>query len=570
VLSLGQPTLTTALAVCPAPRLCREVLVRSVRSVIGLLSLLSSASPSIASAQAFDIVEADITSVQRAITSNRLTCRALVQHYLDRIAAYDRVGPTLHAIQHVNVRALQEADSLDALPRSQPRGPLHCVPVLVKDQVNTRDMPTSYGSVLFRDFVPQRDATIVERLEAAGAIILAKASMGEFAGRYVSSASGIIRNAYDPTRNPSGSSSGTGAGIAANFGLVGIGEDTGGSIRGPAAVHALVGLRPTLGLVSVHGMLPANPTQDVLGPMTRTVEDAARVLDVIAGYDAKDPITAHAVGRMPTSYRTALRPDALRGRRVGVLRTRRDSTSELRNARRDTTLSRDSIRVLEARVRERHAEYAKAAPVFDAALDSLRVLGVTVIDSVVIPPVSGRRVGNSFETEPSTNAFLAEQPNAPVRTWQEILLSGTVNPWRARAMMEYVGKTMDDADYLAVLRYREAQRTAVLQLMADQRLDALVYATYDAAPTRIADDVLTNPRPDDGYGLGDNRGLSPSTGFPAITVPAGFTSDGLPIGLELLGRAWSDDQLLAFAYAFEQRTRHRRPPTTTPPLPARR
>jgi Asp-tRNA(Asn)/Glu-tRNA(Gln) amidotransferase A subunit family amidase len=222
--------------------------------------------------------------------------------------------------------------------------------------------------------------------------------------------------------------------------------------------------------------------------------------------------------------------------------------------------------VLEARVRARHAEYAKAAPVFDAALDTLRALGATVVDAVTIPPVEGRRVGNAFETEPATNAYLADFANPPARTLQEILLSGTVNPWRARAMMDYVGKSMDDPDYLAVLRYRDAQRTAVLQLMADERLDALVYATYDAAPTPIAPDVLTNPRPDDGYGLGDNRGLSPSLGFPAITVPAGFTVDGLPIGLELLGRAWTDGELLAWAYAFEQRTRHRRPPGTTPRL----
>jgi len=517
-------------------------------------------------AQSFDVVETTVRDVQAALAAGTITCRALVQQHLDRIAAYDRTGPTLHAIQHVNARALATADSLDALPRAHTRGSLHCIPVLLKDQVETRAMPTSYGSLLFRDFVSGRDATIVTRLERAGAIILAKASMGEFAGRYVSSASGIIRNAYDPSRNPSGSSSGTGAGVAASFGVVGIGEDTGGSIRGPAAVHALVGLRPTLGLVSVFGMLPANPTQDVLGPMTRTVDDAARVLDVIAGYDPRDPRTAHAVGHVPESYRTALRPDALRGRRIGVLRSRRDSSAELRAARRDTTLSADSVAMLEARVRARHAEYAKAAPVFDAALDTLRALGATVVDAVTIPPVEGRRVGNAFETEPATNAYLADFANPPARTLQEILLSGTVNPWRARAMMEYVGKSMDDPDYLAVLRYRDAQRTAVLQLMADERLDALVYATYDAAPTPIAPDVLTNPRPDDGYGLGDNRGLSPSLGFPAITVPAGFTVDGLPIGLELLGRAWTDGELLAWAYAFEQRTRHRRPPGTTPRL----
>ncbi len=522
-------------------------------------------------AQPFEVVEATIADVQQALASGRLTCRAVVQQYLDRIDAYDATGPAFNSIQHRNARALVEADSLDALPRAQRRGPLHCVPVLLKDQLETRDMPTTYGSALFRNFVPQRDATIVQRLEAAGAIILAKTTMGEFAGRYVGSAAGIVRNAYDPTRNPSGSSAGTGTAVAANLGLIGIGEDTGGSIRGPAAVNALVGLRPTLGLVSVFGMMPANPTQDVLGPMTRTVEDAARVLDVIAGYDPRDPITARSVGNRPASYRDALqasarRTEALRGVRVGVLRTRRDSVADLRAARRDSTLSPDSVARLEARVRARHAEFAKGGAVFERALGELRALGAEVVDSLVVPPVSGRRVGNDFETEEATDTYLAQHPNAPVRTFKEIMLAGVVNPWRARSMIQYVGKTTRDADYLVVLQNREAQRTAVLALMADHQLDALVYATYDAAPTRIAQDVLTNPRPDDEYGLGDNRGLSPTLGFPALTVPAGFTSDALPIGLELLGRPFSEARLLGIGHAYEQGTRHRRPPATAPSL----
>lgn len=545
--------------------------MRALRTPFVLLTLTAAFAVRPLAAQPFEVVETTIADVQQALSSGRLTCRALVDRYLARIAAYDRTGPAFTSIQHVNARALLEADSLDALPRTQPRGALHCVPVLLKDQVETRDMPTTYGSALFRDFVPRRDATIVERLEAAGAIILAKTTMGEFAGRYVGSAAGIVRNAYDPTRNPSGSSSGSGTAVAANLGLVGIGEDTGGSIRGPAAVNALVGLRPTLGLVSVFGMMPANPTQDVLGPMTRTVEDAARVLDVIAGYDPRDPITARTVGNRPASYVTALRATprgtpALRGVRVGVLRTRRDSAADLRAARRDSSLTPDSVARLEARVRARHAEFAKGGAVFERALGELRALGAEVVDSLAIPPVPGRRVGNDFETEEATNAYLAQHPNAPVRTFKEILLAGVVNPWRGRAMIEYVGKTTRDPDYLAVLQFREAQRTAVLALMADHQLDALVYATYDAAPTRIADDVLTNPRPDDEYGLGDNRGLSPSLGFPALTVPAGFTSDALPIGLEFLGRPFSEARLLGIGHAYERATTHRRPPATAPAL----
>ncbi len=518
-------------------------------------------------AQSFEIAEATIASVHAALDANRLTCRSLVQHYLDRIAAYDKAGPALNAIQHVNLRALTEADSLDALQRSGgARGSLHCVPVLLKDQVETRDMPTTYGSALFKDFVPLRDATIVTKLENAGAIILAKATMGEFAGRYVGSGAGIVRNAYDPTRNPSGSSSGSASGVAANFALVGIGEDTGGSIRGPAAVSSLVGLRPTLQLVSRFGMMPANPTQDVLGPMTRTVTDAARVLDAIAGYDPNDPITAAAVENVPSTYTAALNTNALRGARIGVLRARRD-TSTVRA--RDSVLS-DSAARADSVARARNAEFGKVLPLMDRALADLRAQGAEVVDSLSMPTVPGRRVGNNFETEEATDRYLAEHPNAPVTSLKEIMLAGVVNPWRARSMIDYIGKTTNDPDYLAVMLYRDAMRTAVLKLMADHRLDALVYLTYDAATTPIAADVLTNPRPTDGYGLGDNRGLSPTIGFPALTVPAGFTVDELPIGLEFLGRPFAEAKLLGFAFAYEQATKHRRAPATTPALTPRR
>ncbi|HSE52905.1 MAG TPA: amidase family protein [Gemmatimonadales bacterium] len=495
-------------------------------------------------AQKFEVMETTIAGVHAGFTSGKLTCRALVQAYLDRIAAYDKTGPALNAIQFVNPRALEQADSLDAVWRGKsPRGSLHCVPVLLKDQVETSTMPTTYGSALFKDFVPKRDATIVRRLQGAGAIILAKTTMGEFAARFVGSAFGIVRNAYDPTRNPSGSSGGSASGVAANFGLVGIGEDTGGSIRGPAAVSSLVGLRPTTPLVSRFGMMPANPSQDTMGPITRCVADAARVLDVIAGYDPEDPVTAETVGHVPASYLAALKPNALRGVRVGVIRTRRDSAV--------------------ARAPE---EFAKVRVVLEQALADLRKLGAEVVDSLVIPTLANVRVGNDFETEQATDAYLAQHPTAPVKTLKDILLAGTVNPWRARGLMDLVGKRTTDPGYLTVIQQRAGLRIAVLKAMADARLDAIVYATYDAPPTPIAEDVLTNSRTADAYGRGDNRGLSPTIGFPALTVPAGFTSDSLPVGLEFLGRPFAEAALLGYAFAYEQATKHRRPPKTTPGL----
>jgi Asp-tRNA(Asn)/Glu-tRNA(Gln) amidotransferase A subunit family amidase len=245
-------------------------------SAIVVAALLASSVPR-AAAQApsaagtpsgFHVLEATIGDVQAALKSGQLTCRTLVGLYLKRIEAYEKLGPKLNAVQSINPHALSEADRLDAALRSSgPVGALHCIPVLVKDQVETSDMPTTYGSLVFKDFVPRRDATIVTRLKEAGAVSVGKTNMGEFASRYVGSAFGAIRNPYDPRRNPSGSSGGTGAGIAANYAVVGIGEDTGGSIRGPAAVASLVGLRPSVPLVSRFGMMPAKPTQDTLGPM---------------------------------------------------------------------------------------------------------------------------------------------------------------------------------------------------------------------------------------------------------------------------------------------------------------
>jgi Asp-tRNA(Asn)/Glu-tRNA(Gln) amidotransferase A subunit family amidase len=498
-----------------------------------------------ASAQRFELVEATITSVHQALASGRLTCRTLVQGYLDRIAAYDQAGPALNTIQHLNPRAPELADSLDAVMRAKGRlGRLHCVPVLLKDQVETREMPTSYGSALFKDFVPTRDATIVTRLQAAGAIILAKTTMGEFAARYVGSAFGVVRNAYDPRRNPSGSSGGTGAGVAANFGLVGIGEDTGGSVRGPAAVNGLVGLRPTLQLVSRHGMLPANPTQDTMGPMARSVMDAALLLDVMVGYDPQDPITAYAVGQVPPSYAATLRPDALRGTRIGVLREPMDTAA-----------------------RPGSEDYAKVDVVVNQAIADLRALGATIVDTLTIDSLGTvRDVDNDYETERATDDYLKQHPNAPVKSFKEIMLSGVVTPARARGMMDLVGKTTQDPGYLTVIHRRERLRLAVLKAMADQQLDAIVYPTFNHPPMPIPDDILVNARPADRYGEGDNRALSPAIGFPALTVPAGLSAEGLPVGIEFLGRPFSEARLLSFGYAYEQATHRRRPPTTTAPL----
>ena len=520
----------------------------TIRATAGGVAIVLLAT-GVSTAQSFRLLEATIDDVQASLSSGEISCRELVERYLARIEAYDEQGPELNAIQHVNPRALEEADELDtAFAASGPVGPLHCVPVLLKDQVETSDMPTTYGSATFADFVSGRDATIVTRMKQAGAIILAKATMGEFAFGYVGSASGVIRNAYDPTRHPSGSSGGTGAGIAANLGLVGIGEDTGGSIRGPSAVHSLVGLRPTVPLVSRFGMMPATPANDTLGPMTRTVADAAILLGVLAGYDPNDPITADSVGRVPESYRMFLDRDGLTGARIGVIRQPMDPRADPESD-----------------------DYRKVKAVIDQALEDIASLGAEVVDPVVVPHielVDATYANNRFETEQAIDDYLAKLPNAPVSSLREILLAGMVTPSRARSLMNVVGQSTRDLSYLEFLLAREEIRQSVLTVMAEARLDALVYATFDHQLSLIPPGALTNTETDDGYSWGNNRRLSPLITFPAITVPAGYTADDLPVGLELLGRAFSEGMLLRFAYAYEQATQRRRPPTTTPPLSA--
>jgi Asp-tRNA(Asn)/Glu-tRNA(Gln) amidotransferase A subunit family amidase len=511
------------------------------------LAVAAAVSRGLAQPPALDPLEAGIDDVRTALVERRVTCRSLVEQYLRRIEAYDKAGPALNAVQTVNGNALQEAERLDArFTASGAVGPLHCVPVLLKDQIEMRELPTTYGSIVFKDFVPQRDATVVKKLREAGAIIVAKSTMGEFASGYVGSAFGVARNAYDPTRVPSGSSGGTAAGVAAGFATVGIGEDTGGSIRGPASVHSLVGLRPTVPLVSRFGMMPARPTTDTIGPIVRSVRDAAMVLDVLAGFDPDDPVTAAAAGHVPETYTEWLGVDSLKGARLGVVRDPLDPKADVASD-----------------------DFKQVRSVIDRAIADLRRLGAEVVDRVTIRDIAARSArvydDNVFETEAATDAYLAQHANSPARTLREILVSGKVAPARARVLMGVLGHTPRDAGYLDLLLEREALRRDVLMSMASQRLDALVYATFDQQPIKIVPDVTTRTVLDSA-GPGNNRRLSPVLGFPAISVPAGFTAAGLPVGLELMGREFSEPRLIALAYAYEQGTRHRKPPSTTPAL----
>jgi Asp-tRNA(Asn)/Glu-tRNA(Gln) amidotransferase A subunit family amidase len=502
----------------------------------------------------FDVTETTIDSVHKAFASHKLTCGELVQAYIDRINAYDKPADgklATNAIQTVNATALTRAAELDAAYAKSSRltGPLHCIPVLVKDQVETADMPTTYGSAIFKDFQSGRDATIIAKLRAAGAVILAKTNMGEFASGYSGSAFGVCRNPYDLTRSPSSSSCGTGAGIAANYGAVGIAEDTGGSVRGPAGANNLVGLRPTTPLISRYGMMPATPTRDTLGPLTRTVKDAAIVTSVIAGYDPNDPLTAYSVGRMPADgkYEDHLSKDALKGKRIGVIRETMASDTD------PTT-----------------PDYARVRAVVDKAYADLSTLGATVIDPIVVPDLKtlmSAATDYRGETEEAVNAYLKQLPHAPVSSFAQIANSPLVAPTRRAGLRSALGRTTNDLAYLKEMQAREKLRQTMLKVMADNHLDAVVYPVAYHEPPVIPDDILTNPDATNGVLTGTNRYLSPMIGFPALAVPAGFTSTNLPVGIDLLGRPFTEEMLVQIGYAYEQGTKHRKPPSTAPPLP---
>ena len=467
--------------------------------------------------------------------SGQLTCTQLVQAYLNRIAAYDQAGPKLNAVQTVNPNALAVAAKLDAVfQASGPVGPLHCIPVLVKDEIETNFMPTTYGSAIFKHFTLPLNATIVDRLQGAGAIILGKANLGEFASGYAGTAFGECHNAYDPTRDPGGSSCGTGVGIAANFATVGIGEDTGGSIRGPASNESLVGLRPTLPLVSRFGLLPSTPTRDTLGPMTRSVRDAAIMLDVIAGYDPNDPVTAQSYGRKPATYTSFLDRNGLRGLRLGVIRDAVGGDADPNSA-----------------------HFREIQELLTEAVRDMRGRGAEIVDPIRIAHFTellDRSGTGTEELEPAVNAYLAQYPSAPVHTLKEIVDSPLLLPARHDDMAKALGRTTDELGYLKAQQAREVLRTVVLKVMADNRLDALVYAPASREPALIP--ANTTP--------GSIRRFAALLVWPALGVPAGYNSHGLPIGIELLGRPYSEGTLLRAAYDYERTTRHRHPPATVP------
>ena len=475
------------------------------------------------------------------MSSGQITSRALVEIYVDRIEAYDKEGPRLNSVIFLNPEALTRAEELDRrFEQSGLTGPLHGIPILLKDNVNTADMPTTGGSLSLEGVVPPDDAFITRRLRSAGAIILAKVNLHEFAtrGETRSSVLGQTLNPYDLTRTPGGSSGGTGAAVAANFGVAGIGTDTVNSIRSPASANSLVGIRPTLGLVSRGGIIPVSSTQDTAGPIARTVADAARVLEVIAGRDPLDEATAlstFSTGRSG-GYLDALDADGLRGVRLGVLRSFLGSED----------VHREVNRVVEralVRLRDQGASVVMIDEVFDA--DRL-IADISV---------------HAHEYRGLLNDYLARLGNNAPASLEEIMSSGRHDPSIAGFFKSAIDNASARDDYDRRLRRREELQARLSRLFEDNRLNALVYPLQKRLVVPIGEDQVER-----------NGILGAASGFPAITVPGGFSTAtqtapiGVPVGIEFLGRPWSETKLISIAYAFEQATRFRRAPVSTPPL----
>ena len=493
-----------------------------------------------------------IAEINRAFDAGLLTSEKLVQLCLARIQAYDRQGPSLHAVMAINPKALDQARALDAERKAKgARSPLHGIPVILKDNYNTADLPTTGGSVLLEGSLPPADAFVVKKLRAAGAIILAKANMSEFAsGGAHSSLGGQSLNPHDLTRTPSGSSGGTGVAIAAAYAPLGMGTDTGGSIRGPSTANGIVGLKPTHGLLSRSGIIPLALSFDTGGPMARTVTDVAIALGVMTGVDADDPATRKSDGQFQTDYTKYLRPDALKGARIGLAR-----------------------------------DFLGADPdvdwVVESSVAAMRAAGATVID-VRYPKWLLDSRGDFYNAirYPEFPAQIAEYlktlgPSYP-KTIDDLIeraerFRGTradgAGPNPSRWVLfrrEADSGTLDDYRYTSVRDHGlPLVRATVEGLIAAQKLDAIVYPTSSRRPGLIAE----TGGPPSGGAAPSAMNIANLTGFPDLIVPAGFTGDNLPVGLSFFGRAFSEPTLLALGYSFEQATHARRLPIHAPARP---
>lgn len=480
-----------------------------------------------------NLEELSISVIHEKYTSGELTAVELVEAYLARI---DSVNPKINALTFINPKALEIAKALDEeYKKTGVLRPLHGIPMIVKDNINTIGMPTTAGSLALTDFYPETDAFIIIQLEKAGVIILAKSNMAEWAFSPMhseSSAAGITRNPYNLDHVPAGSSGGTGASVAANLGTIGLGTDTGNSIRGPSSHNALVGFRSTLGLVSREGIVPLYLRNDVVGPMCKTVEDATRVLQVMAGIDPKDALTAYSEGKTEKDFIQYLDKDGLKGARIGVFRTlsERDPDPEI-------------------------------TELFNQALDDMQRLGAVVIDSVKVANFDELRQDQWCPTFRSDleNFLQSYVKRDTMSTIEDVIRVGTKSDYTRQRIEALSGNTLrrGNPDLPCGNAYEDerriAFREAIEHTMDSLKLDALVYPSWNNRPALI-------DRFQEEYRGDNSQIIAPATGQPAFTVPMGFSSGNLPAGLQFLGRMYAEPTLIKLTYGYEQGTRHRKAP----------
>jgi amidase len=523
---------------------------RTVLSAIGLMALTLYATNS----QALAVEEATVADVQAAFLSGEMSAHQLVAAYLERVAAYDKQGPYINSIINLNPKALEQADALDAELKISGKlsGPLHGIPILIKDCIDAAGMPMTAGFQGWKNYYPPSDAPLVAKIRAAGGIIIGKASLSEFTnggGDNVNSVlPGFARNPYNTAFATGGSSGGTGAAIAANFALIGIGTDTGGSVRMPSAHNALVGLRPTVGLVSRVGIQPNNSVRDTAGPMARSVTDLAILLDAIAGADVNDPVTLNNKGHIPKTYTSYLKRDALKGARLGVLR-----------------------QVFTAKVTD-----PRIIANFDKTLNELRAAGAVIIDDFSVPEIIDlpRAPQTPARRKADMIKFLAAHPGIPYASPQAIAESKLAHPLHQAALESVAAAGPPETDPATIkgLQTEAAYRAAFTKAMDSGKIDAVIFPTWAQLPV-VNGDRNTQLMTDEPNPKGGVTGLSSSLTFvgstlqwPALSVPSGYLGQGLPVGLQILGRAWDEAKIISFAYAYEQATHYRRPPASTPPL----
>lgn len=526
-------------------------MTRPAQLVLLLVALLLIEWAPVAARKDIDLDAATIADFTAAFHAGTLTAERLVEMCLARIRAYDRQGPSLRAVITVNPKALDTARALDSERKAKgPRSPLHGIPVVLKDNFDTTDMPTTGGSLLLEGSVPPDEAFLVQKLRAAGAVIIAKANMSEFAsGAAHSSLGGQMRNPHDLMRTPSGSSGGTGASIAAAYAVVGLGTDTGGSIRGPSTANGIVGLKPTHGLLSRDGIIPLALSFDTGGPMARHVYDVAVALGVMTGVDPADPATKKSEGRFQTDYTSFLKADALKGARLGLARDFLGADGDVDWAVEAAVaaMRRAGATVVDVRVPswllDVKGDFYNAIryPEFAAQIATyLSTLG----------PASPKNIDQLLERATDVNALRADGAGP--------------NPSRWGLMRREAGSgTLDDYRYTSVRDHGLPLVRAVIEgILASEKLDALIYPTASRRPPLIA-----APPEVPGGGRESASNLANLSGLPDLILPAGFTGDDLPVGLSFLGAAFSEPRLLALGYSFEQATRARRLPVHTPRLP---